>query len=305
VLRACVLTDQPTCSPVYIPTNLPPFFSSCQSPHLTSNLTPLLILPPSSHIPSIHPSSSLPFSYPITGNSSVPYVSFAFFLYYMSTLGEVSIEILFQKRTFHFSPVMIGCFGSLGGLMQCLSMIAMPSVFFYIFKVQLEDIYWIEIGLWWKVVYYACFGLAAQARQLFFILPILLFCGPIVPRTRSYLSKAVKNGQQTELFVAIAALEAVGAALGPSLTLGYVSPCHTVPYHILFFSMLCHIMSYHVMSCHVMSCHVMSYHVISCHTMSYHAIRCTTPYHTVLSYSILCYASLSLYLALSSIPFIR
>lgn len=182
-------------------------------------------------------STYLLFLSPTTGNSSVPYVSFAFFLYYMSTLGEVSIEILFQKRTFHFSPVMIGCFGSLGGLMQCLSMIAMPSVFFFIFKIQLEDIYWIEIGLWWKVVYYACFGLAAQARQLFFILPILLFCGPIVPRTRSYLSKAVKNGQQTELFVAIAALEAVGAALGPSLTLGYVIPCQTI---------LCHTMSCHI-----------------------------------------------------------
>ena len=153
-------------------------------------------------------------------------MSFAFFLYYMSTLGEVSIEILFQKRTFHFSPVMIGCFGSLGGLMQCLSMVAMPSLISFLLKIRLEDIYWVEIGLWWKVVYYACFGLTTQARQLFFILPILLFCGPIVPRTRSYLSKAVRNGQQTELFVAIAALEAVGAALGPSLTLGYA---HTIP----------------------------------------------------------------------------
>ena len=234
-LSACVLTYLPTCLPSDLPVS---------TPNIESH--PLTYLPPIfSHF--INPSSSsLTVSYHITGNCTVPYVSFAFFLYYMSTLGEVSIEILFQKRTFHFSPVMIGCFGSLGGLMQCLSMIAMPSVFFYIFKVQLEDIYWIEIGLWWKVVYYACFGLAAQARQLFFILPILLFCGPIVPRTRSYLSKAVKNGQQTELFVAIAALEAVGAALGPSLTLGYVTPCptmscHTVLYHLLFFSMLCYV----------------------------------------------------------------
>ena len=123
---------------------------------------------------------------------------------------------------------MIGCFGSLGGLMQCLSMVAMPSLISFLLKIRLEDIYWVEIGLWWKVVYYACFGLTTQARQLFFILPILLFCGPIVPRTRSYLSKAVRNGQQTELFVAIAALEAVGAALGPSLTLGYA---HSTPSH--------------------------------------------------------------------------
>lgn len=233
----CHIISRTLCLPACLHAYQPALFlfeSPVSTPNIESHpvtyLSPifsLLIHPSLSHLPS-----------PITGNSSVPYVSFAFFLYYMSTLGEVSIEILFQKRTFHFSPVMIGCFGSLGGLMQCLSMIAMPSVFFFIFKVQLEDIYWIEIGLWWKVVYYACFGLAAQARQLFFILPILLFCGPIVPRTRSYLSKAVKNGQQTELFVAIAALEAVGAALGPSLTLGYVMPCHTMSYCAIPYTIL-------------------------------------------------------------------
>jgi MFS-type transporter involved in bile tolerance (Atg22 family) len=75
------------------------------------------------------------------------------------------------------------------------------------------------------VLYYILFGLAKKGEHLFAILVLLLFCGPIVPRTRSYLSKAVKCVEQTELFVAIAALEALGAALGPTLTFGLVRRC--------------------------------------------------------------------------------
>ena len=139
----------------------------------------------------------------------------------MSSLGEVSIEILFQKRMFHFSAVEIGYFGSLSGVMQCLSMLALPTIFYYFFRRNLSDISWVEIGLWCRALYFVSFGLAKQGIQLFCILPLLILCGPIVPRTRSYLSKTVKQGQQTELFVAIAALEAIGASLGPILTLGY------------------------------------------------------------------------------------
>jgi hypothetical protein len=74
-------------------------------------------------------------------------MSFAFFLYYMSTLGEVSIEILFQKRMFHFSAETIGYFGSLSGVMQCLSMLAMPDLFFRMFGSHLQDISWVQMGL--------------------------------------------------------------------------------------------------------------------------------------------------------------
>ena len=164
----------------------------------------------------------------MSGDFSVPYVSFAFFLYYMSSLGEVSIEILYQKRMFHFSPVTIGYFGSLSGVMQCLSMLALPSLYHLCFHRELLDIYWIETGLWCRALYFIVFSLAQHGAQLFYILPILILCGPIAPRTRSYLSKAVKKGQQTELFVAVAALEAVAASVGPTLTFGY---SHTVSYY--------------------------------------------------------------------------
>lgn len=164
----------------------------------------------------------------LSGDSTVPYVSFAFFLYYMSSLGEVSIEILYQRRMFHFSPVTIGYFGSLSGVMQCLSMLALPPLYHLCFNRTLLDIYWIEVGLWCKAIYFVLFSSAQHGIQLFYILPILILCGPIVPRTRSYLSKAVKKGQQTELFVAVAALEAMGASIGPTLTFGYA---HTVSYY--------------------------------------------------------------------------
>ena len=146
----------------------------------------------------------------------------------MASLGEVSIEILYQRRMFHFSPVTIGYFGSVSGVMQCLSMLALPPIFYFIFRRHLADIHWIELGLWCRAVYFVLFALAAQGEQLFYILPILILCGPIVPRTRSYLSKAVLKTQQTELFVAVAALEAIGAAIGPTLTFGY---SHTVSFY--------------------------------------------------------------------------
>ena len=100
------------------------------------------------------------------------------------------------------------------------------------------------------------------------ILLLLLFCGPIVPRTRSYLSKAVKCAEQTELFVAIAALEALGAALGPTLTFGLVMPCNALPYHILSYIIQSNIiLSYHILSYHVMLCYVISYPVMHCHIL--------------------------------------
>ena len=67
-----------------------------------------------------------------------------------------------------------------------------------------------------------------------------------------------------------------------------VISCHIISYHIMSYHIMsyhvisCHIMSYHVISCHIMSYHVMSYHIISCHIMSYHVMS----YH-VISYHII------------------
>jgi len=159
------------------------------------------------------------------GDPSVPYIASAYFLYYMASMGEVTIEILFQKRMFHFSPETIGLFGSVSGLMQSISMLVMPLLFIRLFKFDLKDIYWIEIGLWSRAIYYFLFSYADNGVQLFYILPILILCGPVVPRTRSYLSKTVGINEQTDLFTAIAALEAVAAFFSPIYTYGYF---HTV-----------------------------------------------------------------------------
>jgi hypothetical protein len=81
---------------------------------------------------------------------------------------------------------------------------------------------------------------------------------------------------------------------------------HVMLCHTLYYSPVCYVMSYHIISCHVMPCHVIKCHVISyCAThhcavlfyvmrqaLTYHAIRCATPYHTVLSYSILYHSML-------------
>lgn len=159
------------------------------------------------------------------GDASVPFIALSYFLYYMSSMGEVTIEILFQKRMFHYSPETIGFFGSISGLMQSISMLILPLLFLKYFGYDLKDLYWIEIGLWSRAIYYFSFSLASNGETLFYILPILILCGPVVPRTRAYLSKTVDIHEQTDLFTAIAALEAVAAFFSPIYTYGYL---HTV-----------------------------------------------------------------------------
>ena len=39
-------------------------------------------------------------------------------------------------------------------------------------------------GLWTRVLYYVLFSMATQWYHLFFLLPLLLFSGAIVPRAR-------------------------------------------------------------------------------------------------------------------------
>ena len=163
-----------------------------------------------------------------TGSSSVPLMSGIYFLYHMIAVGAHVIEILFMKFELNWNPYYIGLFGSMHGLMEMISMVAIPVIATHLLRLEMTDIKWIEIGLWAKFVFFLFFGLVTNTVELFLILFVLIFCGPVVPRIRSYLSKCVDSHQQNELFAALAALDAISAFLSPIFTAIYYG---TVPYY--------------------------------------------------------------------------
>ena len=152
---------------------------------------------------------------------SLPLVTIAYFLFFQISVGELLIEIFYQKTIFHFTPMMIGYFGSLGGIMLVLSMVVLPKFVKVCLRLNISDIFWMEGGLWIRVIYYFIFSKIQVGRHLYYLTILLLFCGGITPHSRSYLSKLVGEKNQTQLFVALAALESIALLLAPLFTAGY------------------------------------------------------------------------------------
>ena len=162
------------------------------------------------------------------GNSAVPFISSIYFLYHMIAVGAHVIEILFMKYKLNWDPYYIGLFGSIHGLMETMSMVVTPLIATHLLRLEMTDIKWIEIGLWAKFLFFLLFGLVTNTVELFLTLFVLIFCGPVVPRIRSYLSKSVDSKEQNELFAALAALDAISAFLSPIFTAMYYG---TVSYY--------------------------------------------------------------------------
>ena len=62
------------------------------------------------------------------GNDTTPFIAFTYFVYHMVVVGVHTVEILFVKYVFKWGADSIGLFGSIHGLMEILSMLAMPIV---------------------------------------------------------------------------------------------------------------------------------------------------------------------------------
>jgi MFS family permease len=155
------------------------------------------------------------------GNSTVPVIAGVYFLYHMIAVGVHVVEILFVKYKFGWDPYLIGLFGSMNGIVEILSMLLAPVIATHLLGLALTDLNWIEMGLWARALFFCVIGFSTSSFQLFAVLPLLLFCGPVVPRVRSYLSKSVSPQQQNDLFAALAALDAISALLSPLFTAAY------------------------------------------------------------------------------------
>lgn len=136
-------------------------------------------------------------------------------------VGEYSIEVLFQKFVLHWDPATVSMYGSLSGVAVVVSMLFVPTAVERVIGKRISDIDWVQIGLWAKSLFFLLFGFSSQSWHLFGLLLLLLLCGQIAPRARVYLSVSVSPEHQTEIFVGIAAVEAIGALLSPLLSYAY------------------------------------------------------------------------------------
>ena len=127
----------------------------------------------------------------------------------MVVVGVHTVEILFVKYVFKWGADSIGLFGSIHGLMEILSMLAMPIVVSKVLLLSLNDLNWIEVGLFSRALFFGLFGVVRTGSELFFILTLLVLCGPVVPRIKSYLSKSVDPRHSSDLFAALAGIDAI------------------------------------------------------------------------------------------------
>ena len=116
--------------------------------------------------------------------------------------------------------------------MEILSMLAAPVIAYRLLGLAMTDLNWIEIGLWARGLFFCFFGFATNGFELFSVLSLLIFCGPVVPRIKSYLSKSVGPQQQSELFAALAAIDAISAFLSPVFTAAYFRTVASFPGYV-------------------------------------------------------------------------
>lgn len=82
----------------------------------------------------------------VKGRSPLPWVGFAFFLFFMASLGGQAVNVVYTKHRFHWDSDLIGIFDGCNGLLFTISMIATPRLFTAMTGVHLKVITWIQIG---------------------------------------------------------------------------------------------------------------------------------------------------------------
>jgi MFS family permease len=153
------------------------------------------------------------------GNSPLPWVGMSFFVFFMVTIGYSTVKIVYMKHRFGWNSSLIGIFEGLEGLLTMVSMLMAPAVgkkitsFFS--RSPLQILTWIQIGYFFRIIFYILFGLASSTLNLFLILPCLLFIGPLAPYNRTILSNSVPPEQQAQAFAAFSAIEGVSALFAP------------------------------------------------------------------------------------------
>ena len=167
--------------------------------------------------------------------SPVPFLSAAFLLYFASYMGNQQISLLYVKHRFGWSPQIIGYYDSTEGIVQMLSMVAVPWLITRALG-RYVDQWWLLVGYLFRAAHFFLYGMAQNTQTIFAIAVLLIFCGPLTPRTRSIISNAASAKMQASVLSAFSALQSLAQFAAPGFSAGYsvtVFACPGAMYFVL------------------------------------------------------------------------
>jgi MFS family permease len=164
----------------------------------------------------------------------LPYLSFAYFVYFACYYASYSISILYMTHRFNANPAFIGIYEAYEGLLQCISILLVPMIIEQWLGAYI-DIYWLYIGYFMRALYFACFGFVDTKMHLFAVTPVILLAATVTPRTRTLISNSVPHEIQSQVMSGFAALQSASTFISPLICYVYsviVFQCASCIYYL-------------------------------------------------------------------------
>lgn len=78
--------------------------------------------------------------------SPLPWIGSSFFLYYIVNVSSLTLETVYFKHLFKWTPSVIGIYVATEGLIQTFSMVCVPGIVAWLSSLIIHDIFWIFTG---------------------------------------------------------------------------------------------------------------------------------------------------------------
>jgi hypothetical protein len=165
------------------------------------------------------------------GTILIMYAAFSTFFHHMASVGEFAIDILYFKSHFHWTAQMIGWFGTVTRAVEVVSMLAIPAVLAFVSNNRLDDLKFVQFGLAARAIFLVVLGSLPEGKgsYMYFVVPVLVFCGPITPRMRSFMSRQARPTEQAELFVGLAVVDSAASIGSMLFSWGYAATVKEYP----------------------------------------------------------------------------
>jgi hypothetical protein len=100
------------------------------------------------------------------GSSPLPLLGGAFMLFLVALMGVNAVFIVYIKHRFDWKSGAIGIYEGIKGLLSVVSMLFLTSVYKKVFSAQLRVITWIQVGLFFRVLFYVLVGLMPNSMGI-------------------------------------------------------------------------------------------------------------------------------------------
>lgn len=149
------------------------------------------------------------------GSSPLPWLGGALMLHLVSWFGSNAVFIIYVKHKFDWKSGAIGIYDGIKGLLVVISMLFLTSGYKKLFNSQLSLLTWIQVGLFFRIMFTASLGLVQSSLGIILVTSLTLFTGPIMPYSKTVLSNTVTPLAQAQVFSAVSAIEGLSGLSGP------------------------------------------------------------------------------------------